>query len=59
MKEVEYSHQDLVQLVRESLEYESFSTKQGAIKYAEMKEKKGYRTSIMQVKSLWFVFSRK
>ena len=49
MKEVAYSHDRMVELVREYSSCEEFTTKEDAIIHAQELDRKGYKTAIMKI----------
>ena len=61
MRDVEYSHQRLIELVREYSSYQDFGSKEEAVRFAKMKEDNGQKTAIMKVGNIgdggkWTVF---
>ena len=61
MKEIEYSHQRLIELVKEYSSYQDFDSKSQAEGFAKMKENNGQKTAMMKVGNIgdggkWTVF---
>ena len=63
MKEVPYSHDRMIEVVKEYPEYEHFNNKEEAVIHAQEKERQGYSAAIMKIGvgtgAGWNVFLKK
>ena len=59
MREEPYSHQRLVELVKEYDKHEAFNTKDEAERYSDMQVGNGFKTVGMRLGGQWHVFMKK